>query len=306
VEFLKKINPNIQLFEADLLKKGSFDEAAKGSDYILHVASPFFLNPKNPQTELVDPAVNGTIAVLEAAKRSGTVKRVVITSSVAAVYSNPDDNGPDYVFSEKDWNTKSTLIESPYAFSKVMAEKAAWAWIEKEENKGKFDIVTILPSLVVGPLFSLPVSSSISIIRDILAGVYPGTPRLSFTLVDVRDVAIAHVLAMEQPAANGRYIVAGESKELLEMCKILAPHFPNYGITQRILPNFLVYAAALFDSRLTFSFLNHNLSLKTKFDTSRGIKELNLQYYPVENSLVDCANTLIDLKVVPDKRNITK
>jgi len=90
------------------------------------------------------------------------------------------------------------------------------------------------------------------------------------------------------------------------MCKILAPHFPNYGITQRILPNFLVYAAALFDSRLTFSFLNHNLSLKTKFDTSRGIKELNLQYCPVENSLVDCANTLIDLKVVPDKRNITK
>jgi len=203
VEFLKKINPNIQLFEADLLKKGSFDEAAKGSDYILHVASPFFLNPKNPQTELVDPAVNGTIEVLEAAKRSGTVKRVVITSSVAAVCSNPDDNGPDYIFSEKDWNTKSTLIESPYAFSKVMAEKAAWAWIEKEENKGKFDIVTILPSLVVGPLFSLPVSSSISVIRDILAGVYPGTPRLSFTLVDVRDVAIAHVLAMEQPAANG-------------------------------------------------------------------------------------------------------
>jgi len=306
MEFLKKINPNIQLFEADLLKKGSFDEAAKGSDYIMHVASPFFLSTKHPQADLVDPAVNGTLEVLEAAKRSGTVKRVVITSSVAAVYSNPDDNGVDYVFSEKDWNTKSTLIGEPYPFSKVMAEKAAWAWIEKDENKGKFDIVTILPSLVVGPLFSLPLSSSVSIIRDAVSGVYPGAPRLSFTLVDVRDVAIAHVLAMEQPAANGRYIVAGESKELIEICKILTPHFPNYSIPQRILPNFLVYAASLFDPRLTFNFLNHNLSLKTKFDNSRGQKELNLRYRPIENSLIDCVNTLIDLKVVPDKRNTTK
>jgi len=306
VEFLKKINPNIQLFEADLLKKGSFDEAAKGSDYIMHVASPYILSSKNPQTDLVDPAVNGTLEVLEAAKRSGTVKRVVITSSVAAIFSNPDDNGVDYVFSEKDWNTKSSLIENPYNFSKVMAEKAAWAWIEKDENKGKFDIVTILPSLVVGPLFSLPMTPSVSVIRDAVSGAYPGTARLSFTLVDVRDVAIAHVLAMEQPAANGRYIVAGEVKELIEICKILAPHFPNYPVPQRILPNFIVYAASLFDSRLTFSFLNHNLSIKPKFDNSRAQKELNLQYRPIENSLVDCVNTLIDLKSVPDKRNTTK
>jgi len=305
IEFIKKINPNIQLFDADLLKPGSFDEAAKGADYILHVASPFILSVRDPQTELIDPAVNGTLEVLEAAKKSGSVKRVVITSSVAALHSHPDDNGLDYVFNEKDWNTKSSLIDNPYAYSKVLAEKAAWSWIEKEENKGKFDIVTILPSVIVGPLFSLPLSSSVTIMRDVVSGAYPGAPRLAFDFVDVRDVATAHILAMEEKAASGRYVVNGGAHELIDICKMMTPHFPAYSIPQRILPNFFVYVAAIFDSRLTFSFLNHNLSQKVKFDHSRVQKELNLQFTPIEKSLVDCINTLIDLKVVPDKR-ITK
>jgi dihydroflavonol-4-reductase len=139
----------LTLVEADLMTPGAFDAAVQGATYVLHTASPYTLDVKDPARDLVDPARRGTENVLEAAARAGGVRRVVVTSSMAAITDEP---GGDHVLTEADWNVKSSLTRNPYYHSKTVAERAAWTFMD--ERKPAFDLVVVNPFVVIGPSLS--------------------------------------------------------------------------------------------------------------------------------------------------------
>lgn len=192
----------LELVEAELLSDGAYDRAVEGCDYVMHTASPYEINVKNPQTDLVDPAVNGTETVLESCLKSGGVKRVILTSSIAAITDEPESMK---VFTEKDWNTMSSLDRNPYQYSKTLAERAAWDFIMRK--RPRFDLVSINPTMVAGPSLGPSLNTTNRMIRDIMKGVFPGIMDINWGFVDVRDVAKAHILAMENDTASGRYLL---------------------------------------------------------------------------------------------------
>lgn len=195
----------LKVFEADLTKPGSFDNAVQGCTYALHVASPYVMNVADPQRDLVDPAVNGTISFLRSCQKAG-VKKVVLTSSLAAI---SDGGVKGKTFDESDWNTHSSLKFLPYYYSKAKAEKAAWKFIEEEASDVK--LVVINPTLVFGPSIVKSKNESMSLITSVIAGEYYGVVDLKFPVVDVRDVSEAHIRAMESDTSSGRYICMAES-----------------------------------------------------------------------------------------------
>src|SRR5262245_53693329 len=211
----------LELVEADLTKPGSFDAPARGCALVLHSASPYVISTKDPQRELVDPAVNGTREVLGACQRSQSVRRVVLTSSMAAVTDEPPY---DRVLTEADWNDQSSLHRNPYYYSKVLAERAAWAFMEQ---RPPFDLVVINPFMVIGPSLTSSLNTSNKGLVDLVTGVYPAILSLTWGFVDVRDVADAHARAAEHPKAQGRYLCAGETVSMRSLVGLLAAN--GYG-----------------------------------------------------------------------------
>jgi len=214
VQHLKDMKEPVHLFEADLLVEGSFDACFAGCTAVFHVASPFQIQVEDPQKDLIDPAVKGTLNVLESCKRAG-VKRVILTSSTAAIVDGTEAINPEKfknkVFTEKDWNNGSTLDRDPYCLSKVLAEKAAWDFCERNG----ISLTTICPNFVMGPPLSPRMdSTSINMIAMLMKGVFAkdGLPNFNVGIVDVRTIADAHVLALEnERAENERFFVGSRN-----------------------------------------------------------------------------------------------
>ncbi|RVT90905.1 SDR family oxidoreductase [Sphingomonas crocodyli] len=208
----------VDIVTADLLNDAGWAEAAEGADYILHVASPFPSDAPANADELIIPARDGALRVLRAARDAG-VKRVVMTSSFAAVgYGIPQREQP---FDERDWTDPSEPSVQAYMQSKFYAERAAWDFIDREG--GELELSVINPTGIFGPVLGSDVSTSVGLIQGLLAGAMPKVPRISFGAVDVRDVADLHIRAMTAPAARGeRFIaVAGKALWLIEAAHIL-------------------------------------------------------------------------------------
>lgn len=278
----------LELFEADLLVDGSFDKAAESADAIIHMASPFTLRFKDPQRDLVDPAVMGTRNVLNAANRSSTVTRVVLTSSVAAVHGDNIDMQEQGLteFTEEHFNTTSSLKHQPYSFSKVQAEKEAW---RIHSAQSRWSLVVVNPALVLGPsLAGESNSESLQIMKDLLSGKYRfGAPNLYFGFVDVRNVAKAHVLALENLTASGRYIVAERVANFMELVAIIKRNYPGqYKLPKMVAPKMLLYMVSpLFG--LSPRFVARNVEHRIAFNTTRSRQELGLVYTPLEQTVVD-------------------
>ena len=204
IDIEHKTDGQLEFWEADLLTEGAFDEPAEGCSAIIHMASPFTLQFKDAQKELIDPALNGTRNVLNAAIKSSTVKKVVLTSSVAAVHGDNIDMKESGLseFTEEHFNYSSTVKHQPYSYSKVLAEKEAW---KISESQDKWNLVVINPAFVMGPsLTKTSNSGSLDFMKEMLTGkYYMGAPNLMFGFVDVRDVAKAHILALENEKAAG-------------------------------------------------------------------------------------------------------
>jgi dihydroflavonol-4-reductase len=278
----------LALFEADLMDEGSFDAAIAGCGFVLHVASPFVLDVTDPQRDLVDPAVAGTLNVLASCVRARTVTRVVLTSSLAAVTDEPDNNR---VLTEADWNTRSTLTRNPYYLSKVMAEREAWAFVARE--KPPFDLVAINPFAVVGPSHTSTVNPSAGIVRSALTGGFPVIFDLSWGVVDVRDVADAHIAAIETPAASGRYLCAGEVVPMAELIRILADggwrhRVPRWSLMGGV-GTAVIRVAALFQKAGTRVYLQTHLGRRPNYDTSRIQRELGIKFRPARATILDTA-----------------
>lgn len=193
---------NLSFHAADLTLDEGWEEATAGCDYVLHVASPFPAAQPKDENELIIPAREGTLRVLRAALQAG-VKRVVMTSSFAAIGYSIDP--ANHVFTEEDWTDPSTAIP-PYIKSKTLAERAAWDFIAQAD--GRMELTVINPVGIFGPVLSNDFTSSVEMIRQVLHGKLPVGPAQSFGVVDARDVADLHVIAMKHPAAKGERFIA--------------------------------------------------------------------------------------------------
>jgi nucleoside-diphosphate-sugar epimerase len=286
---------SLEVFEADLLTTGSFAEAMKGCELIFHTASPFkTAGIKNPRTDLLDPALEGTRNVLLSASATPSVKRIVLTASAASIYGDAIEikHAKDGVFTEEDWNKTSSLKHQPYSYSKTVAEQEAWKIAGEQEQ---WDLVTIHPGFVLGPSITKRIdSTSIDFMVSILNGKYKtGIPDLYFGIVDVRDVALIQVAAGLTPAAHGRYIAVSGSMGTLEIANILHKAYPdNIRIPQKTLSKTLFY---LFGPMQGFSwkYIRNNLEIPIQFDNSRSREELGINYRAIDQTLLDHAEQLI-------------
>ncbi len=267
-------------------------EAFEGCDVVMHVPSPYVVDVEDPQRDLVDPALIGTRSVLAAADTAG-VKRVVLTSSAAAITDEPEDR----IYTEADWNEKSSLTRNPYHYSKTVAERAAWDFVE--ENSPSFDLIVINPTGVIGPSIGSRLSTTSKVIADLLnGGVYPAIVDMTFPYVDVRDVAEAHVRAAEKPEASDRYICSNELVSLKRTVDVLRENgfdsykLPKMSLTSRY-GSAIVRQFARFQPPGSRSFIETNLGRSLTLNTSKIQDELGMEFRDMDTSIVETANDLL-------------
>ncbi|GLC66025.1 hypothetical protein PLESTF_000373700 [Pleodorina starrii] len=274
---------SITFLDADIRSEEAITQAAAGCSYVFHVASPFIITAEDPARDIVAPAVEGTAAVLRGAARhkGSPLKRVIVTSSVCAIHDcnvkQQPRAGPGKSYTEEDWNEVSTLEAEPYWVSKVEAERTAW----RLASELGLELVTVLPNFVMGPVAAKEAAAGISVgffrgfveARD---GSDPKPPPSgSWTFADVRDVAAAHVLAALSPGAAGRRYIVSQSrsynaKAVTDVLKASVPqlaHLPDGAVGPE----------------------------EERVDASRVVRELGLQYTPLERTLTDMAESLIKL-----------
>jgi nucleoside-diphosphate-sugar epimerase len=233
----------LSFFAADLDADAGWQEAVAGSDHVLHVASPFPTDAPKDEDELIRPAREGTLRVLRAARDAG-VKRVVLTSSFAAVaYGHKPTDRP---FTEQDWTDLNGGVRA-YVKSKTLAERAAWDFIAKEGNGLELSVVN--PTAVFGPVLGPDFSSSIQLLQRLLNGSVQGLPNLAYNVVDVRDVADLHLRAMTDPAASGeRFLaLAGDCMSVEEMALALRKNLGEAAarVPTRRLPDWMMRTIGL-------------------------------------------------------------
>ncbi|XP_023926741.1 phenylacetaldehyde reductase isoform X1 [Quercus suber] len=222
----------LKLFKADLLDEGSFDSAVDGCQGVFHTASPVLMTASDPQSQLIDPAVKGTLNVLRSCAKVPSIKRVIITSSMASVMFNGKTLSPDVVIDET-WFSDPISCEKLklwYMLSKTLAEEAAWKFAEEND----IDLVAINPGLVIGPLIEPTLGFSLetflNLVKDAGTEVFPDGMCI---LVDVRDVANAHIQAFEIPAASGRYCIVAKVIHYFEVFKILHGLYPTFNLLEK-------------------------------------------------------------------------
>ncbi|MBK8294745.1 MAG: aldehyde reductase [Solirubrobacterales bacterium] len=281
-------DPDLTFFEADLGNDDGWKEAIEGCDYVLHIASPFpTAQPKDPQ-ELIGPARDGALRVLRASL-DANVKRVVMTSSVAAIKS---DDGPPSTepLTEDDWTNPDTPGLSPYAQSKTIAERAAWDLVKETGDEDRLAVVN--PSAILGPLLGNEDSTSLQIIQRMLDGM-PAAPRLGFSYVDVRDTADLHIRAMNSPAAGGkRFIASGPFLWMTEVADILRDELPDEGAKapKRTLPKPLVRVLSLFDPAIRA--LLPDIGKESHFSAAQAKDLLDWEPRAINETIADCGRSL--------------
>ncbi|MEU0673525.1 NAD-dependent epimerase/dehydratase family protein [Streptomyces sp. NPDC006172] len=281
----------LDLFEADLLVEGSFDEAMRGCAVVFHVASPFLMPEKikDGRRDVVEPALTGTHNVLAGIERTETVRRLVFTSTVGAVFGDYADvlEMDGRTLSESYVNTTSTVTRNPYHYAKTVAERAAW---DAARAQTRWDMVSVNPGLILGPsLTPASDSGSLFLLEELFKGYFfYGAPDFSFTTVDVRDVAAAHIAAAERPEAHGRYILAAEEMTSFHrMATILRAHRPrDLRLPRTALPHWPVRVLGPAFG-LSQDYIRTHLGIRFRVDNRRSVEELGVVYRPFEETLLD-------------------
>lgn len=290
----QKHSGNIVYFKSNLLEENSYFEAMQGCELVFHTASPFIRIVKDPQLDLVDPAVKGTENVLHSVDKSPSVKRVVLTSSCASIYGDAKDvlTMPDMELSENVWNTTSSLSHQPYSFSKVEAEKAAW---KIAENQKRWSLVVINPSFVLGPgVNPFGTSESFAIMKQLASGDFKmGIPEFNIGCIDVRDLAIAHYKAGITSNAEGRFIISGSNSSFKEIGQIVKDNFPKYKISTKKLPKFLLWLVAP-TVGMTRKEVSLNIGYPWKANTTKSVDVLGMTYRPLKETIVEFFEQLKD------------
>ncbi|PWV54350.1 aldehyde reductase [Chitinophaga sp. S165] len=286
---------NLELVEADLNDEFVWKELTRDKDYVQHIASPFPRKlPKNEE-ELIAPAKSGTLNILHASLQN-KVKRVVMTSSVAAVAYGKTKDDLKKVFNESVWTDEQNKQDStPYYRSKTIAEKAAWQLIN--QTGSELELTTVLPGAILGPVLEDDFGTSANIIIKILDGSSPALPKIGFDIIDVRSVADLLIRAMEMPqAANQRYIASSGYLTFKDIAMILKEHYPHRKIPTSQLSNYLVRLFSNFDTSLKPILLD--LGIKRNLDITKAAKELQWHPRSAQEAVLSCAESVIKKGIV--------
>jgi dihydroflavonol-4-reductase len=285
----------LSFFAADLEKDLGWAEAAAGCDYVHHVASPFPPAQPKDEQELIRPAREGTVRVLRAARDAG-VKRIVVTSSFAAVgYGQGQRDTP---YTEADWTDPDGPAVQPYMKSKTLAERAAWDFIAREGNG--MELAVVNPVGIFGPALNGDLSTSIFLVKTMIEGKMPGTPRLYLGVVDVRDVADLHLRAMTDPAAAGeRFLaVAGEAMSFHQMAKVLRERLGPAAakVPKRELPDWLIRLLAIVNPLAREAV--PRLGIKASASNEKAHRMLGWTPRSREDAIVASGESVIALKLI--------
>ena len=277
---------------ADLMSDAGWPAAVAGCDFVLHVASPFPAKVPRREDDLVIPAREGALRVLRAARDAG-VKRAVLTSSFAAIgYGRQPTATP---FSEADWTDLDGDKVQPYVKSKTLAERAAWDFIAREGAALELSVVN--PTAIFGPVLGPDYSTSIALLQRMLDGALPGCPRVSFGIVDVRDVADLHLRAMIDPAAKGeRFLaIAGDFMSISDIARVLKARMGDAAsrVPTRTLPSWLIRIVGLIDS--TTAQIVPELDKAKKATNEKARRVLGWSPRSNDDAIVATAESLVHL-----------
>ena len=278
----------LQCFEADLLEPGSLDAALEGCDALIHTATAVILAAPDPQKQIIDVAVKGTQNVLDSVARTPSVKRIVMTSSIAAVMSYDQQ---DRTYTEDDWCTSDDIWLDPYGMGKTQSERLLWRFVD--EHADRVQAVAINPSVVIGPpLAKHHIRSSLSFIRDLVGWSYPACAPMRLHLVDVGDVSKGHVRALTSDKAVGqRIIFSDRQKSILEISKVLSR---QYKTPMRELPRLILYIAAYLDKRFSLRLARASANLHYEFGSNRPMELLGINLRNTEESILEAAETMVE------------
>lgn len=282
--------------ELDLEKDSGWSQALAGVDVLMHTASPFPIASPKDESELIRPAVEGTLRALRAAHGAG-VKRVILTSSIAAIYGFDLVSDNDE-FHEGMW----TDVDKPigrvaYTKSKTLAEKAAWDLIKSETKELK--LTTINPVLVVGAPLDNSYGSSISVVERVLAGKDPMLPDLRFGIVDVKDVAKMHVSAITADISVGERVIAcSETLSFIDIAKILKTAYPKSKVKTGKAPTLLIKVLAKFDKDIQA--VLPLLGKPMKISNAKAQSLFGVRFVPAAVSVLSTAEFLVK------KRNLER
>ncbi len=284
----------LEFVALDLLKDAGWSEAMDGVSYLQHVASPFVTKMPKDKMELIRPAVDGTSRAIKAALLA-KVKRIVVTSSMAAIMyqKNHDRSIP---FNETDWSDIDAPSANAYTQSKTLAEQKAWELMEDAGRRK--DLVTVNPSLILGPLLNKDPGTSGALVLRLLKGSIPAAPRFIFSMVDVRDVAEVHIKVMETGEAGGkRFATASDNLSIMEMANVIKAAYPQYRgkLPKFEMPNWAVRIYSLFDSDVRSNI--GELGLVRLIDASRAKAVLGHEFISSQEALLATTKTIIEQKL---------
>ena len=281
----------LEFCKLDLLEDDGWEDAMWDCDYLMHVASPFVIEDPKDENELIKPAKEGTLRALNAAKKAG-IKRVVLTSSVAAVNSHMMSGTSDHTT----WTDINSKYVTPYQKSKTIAEKAAWDFYNNQDSDNRIELAVINPGGVMGPQLGNDLGgASTQIVSQLISGKFPMIPALSFPFIDVRDVAILHLKAMTTPEADGKRFIAAHSEPtwMYQVAEVLSA--AGYEkIKLKKAPSFMLKLIGLFDNKTKS--LVPMLDKYVPCDNSQTVKILNWEPMPWEQAFIEHAKSIEAIK----------
>ncbi len=279
---------NLSFAQADLKDSDIWKELCKDVQYVQHIASPFpRVLPKDDQ-ELIKPAREGTLRILEAAVVNG-VKRVVVTSSTGAIIYGKSKDQRGGTYTEEDWTDDENIADvTPYFRSKTIAERAAWNFANEHPE---LELTTVCPGAILGPVLEKDFGTSANIVIKTMDGSSPAIPRIGFDMVDVRSVADALVRAMEVPEAAGeRFVASAGFLSFMEVANILREAYPKRKIPKTVLPNFAVRLFSNIDP--TIKPILNDLGVERKLDHSKTTRVLGWNPIPPKDAVLACAESV--------------
>jgi len=282
---LASIFPNsdkLEIVKADLFDAGSLKNAVEGCEDVIHCAAALYVGAKDVKRDVVDPSV---IGVKNLCSVMDDVKRIIHTSSVAAIRSSRFENGQ--IFTNSDWCEDASETSNAYGFAKAEAEKLMRDWASDKEVR----LVTIHPSIVFGPiLHKRHLEGSMSYLKHFVKGP-PFVLDVHINFVDVRDVAIAHVNALEKGENGHRHIIHKEGLWMKDIGEILNSSLEEKYATRK-LPKFLAYILAMFHPKLSVNQLKKTLGTHVGYDVGGSFELLELPNYDVKTTLIDSVNSV--------------
>ena len=279
----------LAFFQADLLRDDGWEGAVAGCDTVFHVASP--MGQGDAKADLVRPAREGTLRVLQAASKH-RVRRFIYTSSTAAAEAPSISGELQPRSDESTWTDAQKKGLGEYPKSKTLAERAAWDFIQQDSSG--MTLTAVLPGMILGPVMAKSVSGSLEMIYRLLKGKVPAIPNIGFAITDVKDLVDLQLRAMTSPgAADQRFLAVGGFLWMSEMASLLRERLgpKASSVTSRTLPDFVVRLAARFQQEARF--ISPMLGQRREFYAGKAASVLGWYPRPSSEVVLACAESML-------------